>query len=62
MKWIMEHFGQALLVAAVLVALGALIIGMLNSDGTIATTFHDSITSLFDDMSSITGSGAGAGM
>lgn len=55
MKYIIEHFGPALVAMAIFIVLAGLIVSLLSSDGTIATQFKDTIVSFFTDMRSITG-------
>lgn len=54
MKKVFEHYGDAILAVIVLLALGAILVTALKSDGYVATEFFEAITSFFDDMKAIT--------
>ena len=55
MKYVMEHFGAALVAAAILLALATLIVSLLTGDGAIAQQFQNALSTFFSDMHSITG-------
>lgn len=47
MEQVMKHYGNAILAIIVLLALGAIIIAALSSDGYVATEFKNALTGLF---------------
>ena len=55
MKYIIEHYGPAILAVTVFIALGVLIAGMLVSNGAIATQFTGTVTNFFSQMKDATG-------
>lgn len=55
MKYVVEHYGSALVTIAILITLAALIVGMLASDGVIAQQFSNAITTFFTKMNAVTG-------
>lgn len=55
MKYIVEHYGPALVAIAVMVALAALIVGMLTNNGVLATQFSDALSTFFTKMNEATG-------
>ena len=55
MKYIMEHFGPAVVAAAVFILIGGLIAGLLANDGAIAKEFASTITNFFTQMKAATG-------
>lgn len=55
MKYIAEHYGAALVTFAVLIALAALVVAMLQKDGVIQQQFADALSSFFTKMSGVTG-------
>ncbi|MBO5246763.1 MAG: hypothetical protein J6B28_05815 [Eubacterium sp.] len=55
MEQVMKHYGNAILAAIVLLALGAIIVAALSSDGYVATEFKDALTGFFDSMSALRG-------
>lgn len=54
MKQVFEHYGNAILAAVVIVALGTILVTALKSDGYVATEFFEAITSFFDKMNTLT--------
>lgn len=55
MHQVMEHYGNAILAIIVLLALGAIIIAALSSDGYVASAFKDALTGFFSDMNGLRG-------
>ena len=55
MEQIMKHYGNAILTAVILLALGAIIIAALRSDGYVAEQFKNSITGFFSQMNGLQG-------
>lgn len=53
MEQVLKHYGDAILVVIVLLALGAILVTALTSDGYVAKEFHDALTGFFDSMSAI---------
>ena len=47
MEQVMKHYGNAILAIIVLLALGAIIIAALSSDGYVATEFKNALTGFF---------------
>lgn len=60
MKYIMEHYGSAILVSVALVALGIVVVALCTSDGFVAKQFQEAMSSFFDNMKGLTGAGGGA--
>ena len=54
MEQVMKHYGNAILAIIVLLALGAIIIAALSSDGYVATEFKNSLTGFFYRMNGLT--------
>ena len=54
MEQVMKHYGNAILAVIVLLALGAIIVAALSSDGYVATEFQKSLTSFFANMNGMT--------
>ena len=57
MKYIMEHYGAAILVSVALVALGVIVVALCTGDGFISTQFQTALQGFFtkmDGMSTIT--------
>ena len=54
MEQVMKHYGNAILVIIVLLALGAIIIAALSSDGYVATEFKNALTGFFSCMNGLT--------
>ena len=55
MEQVMKHYGNAILVIIVLLALGAILVAALTSDGYVATAFKDALTGFFDRMKKLSG-------
>lgn len=55
MKWIADHFGEAAVAFAVLIALGVLITGLLVSGGVVDMQFQSALTTFFERMLGSTG-------
>ena len=53
MEQVMKHYGNAILAIIVLLALGAIIIAALSSDGYVATAFKDALTGFFERMNAL---------
>lgn len=58
MKYIMEHYGAAILVSLTLLALGGVVILLCNGNGFVATQFQDALKSFFSSMNGLNGGGA----
>ena len=54
MKQIIEHYGAAILTVIVLLALGAILVTALTSDGYVAVAFRDVLEGFFTDMQAVT--------
>lgn len=54
MEQVMKHYGNAILAIIVLLALGAIIIAALSSDGYVATAFKNALTGFFSRMNGLT--------
>lgn len=52
----MKHYGNAILAIIVLLALGAIIVAALASDGYVAQEFEGALTGFFDQMNALGGS------
>ena len=55
MEQIFEHYGKAIITVIVLVALAAIIIVALKSDGYVAEAFQNMLEGFFDMMNGTTG-------
>lgn len=55
MEQVMKHYGNAILVIIVLLALGAILVAALTSDGYVATAFKEALTGFFGRMSALAG-------
>lgn len=55
MEQVMKHYGNAILVIIVLMALGAILVAALASDGYVATAFKDALTGFFTRMNGLAG-------
>lgn len=55
MKYIVEHFGPALVAMAIFIVLAGVIVGLLKTDGTVVSQFTDTLVSFFTDMRSVSG-------
>lgn len=53
MEQVMKHYGNAILAIIVLLALGAILIAALSSDGYVAGQFKEALTGFFEKMSSL---------
>lgn len=53
MKQVFEHYGNAILTVIVLLALGAILVAALASDGYVATAFQEALEGFFDSMSAL---------
>ncbi len=53
MEQVMKHYGNAILAVIVLLALGAIIVAALSSDGYVAMEFKNTLTGFFDNMNAI---------
>ena len=54
MEQVMKHYGNAILVIIVLLALGAILVA-LTSNGYVATAFKEALTGFFGRMSALAG-------
>ena len=55
MEQVMKHYGNAILVIIVLLALGAILVAALTSDGYVATAFKEALPGFFGRMSALAG-------
>ena len=53
MEQVMNHYGNAILAVIVLLALGAIIVAALSSDGYVAMEFKNTLTGFFDNMNAL---------
>lgn len=53
MEQVMKHYGNAILTVIVLLALGAIIVVALSSDGYVAAEFKNALTGFFDSMNAL---------
>ena len=53
MEQVMKHYGNAILAVIVLLALGAIIVAALSSDGYVAMEFKNTLTGFFDNMKAL---------
>ena len=53
MEQVMKHYGNAILVIIVLLALGAILVAALTSDGYVSTAFKASLPGLFELLSAL---------
>lgn len=53
MEQVMKHYGNAILAVIVLLALGAIIVAALSSDGYVAMEFKNPLTGFFDNMNAL---------
>ena len=51
----MKHYGNAILAVIVLLALGAILVAALKTDGYVANAFKTALEGFFSQMSSLTG-------
>ena len=54
MEQVMKHYGNAILAIIVLLALGAIIIAALSSDGYVATEVKNALPGVFSRMNGLT--------
>ena len=52
-RQVMKHYGNAILAVIVLLALGAIIVAALSSDGYVAMEFKNTLTGFFDNMNAL---------
>ena len=53
MEQVLKHYGNAILAVIVLLALGAILVTALKSDGYVATEFQQALEGFFDSMNAI---------
>ncbi|MBQ8278244.1 MAG: hypothetical protein IJZ23_00205 [Roseburia sp.] len=53
MEQVLKHYGDAILVVVVLLALGAILVAALTSDGYVAAAFRNALEDFFSNMSAI---------
>ncbi len=53
MEQVMKHYGNAILAVIVLLALGAILVAALASDGYVANAFKDAVPNFFSKMNAI---------
>ena len=53
MEQVLKHYGNAILAVIVLLALGAILVTALKSDGYVALEFQNAVENFFDSMSAI---------
>lgn len=53
MDQVMKHYGNAILAIVVLLALGAILVIALSSDGYVASAFKDALTGFFGNMNNL---------
>jgi len=53
MEQVLKHYGDAILVVVVLLALGGILITALTSDGYVAVAFRNALESFFSNMSAL---------
>lgn len=53
MEQVMKHYGNAILAVIVLLALGAIIVAALSSDGYVAMEFKNALTGFFANMNAL---------
>lgn len=53
MEQVMKHYGNAILAVIVLLALGAIIVSALSSEGYVASEFKNALTSFFSNMNGL---------
>lgn len=54
MEQVLKHYGDAILVVIVLLALGAILVAALTSDGYVAAAFRNALEGFFGSMSGLT--------
>lgn len=55
MKYVIEHYGPALVAAAIMIALAALVVSMITADGAVGQQFQQAMDNFFTGMNSIPG-------
>lgn len=53
MEQVIKHYGSAILTVIVLLALGAILVSALTSDGYVAEAFRNALEGFFGDMSAL---------
>ncbi len=53
MEQVMKHYGNAILAVIVLLALGAILVAALTSDGYVANAFKEAVTTFFSKMNAL---------
>ncbi|MBD5554553.1 MAG: hypothetical protein HDQ95_04185 [Roseburia sp.] len=53
MEQVMKHYGNAILAVIVLLALGAILVAALSSNGYVAQQFQSALTNFFSSMSGL---------
>lgn len=53
MEQVIKHYGSAILAIIVLLALGAILVTALTSDGYVAVAFRDALEGFFDSMNAV---------
>jgi len=53
MEQVLKHYGEAILVVIVLLALGAILVAALTSDGYVAAAFREALEGFFSSMSGL---------
>lgn len=53
MEQVMKHYGSAILAAIVLLALGAILVAALSSNGYVASEFKNALTGFFASMNGL---------
>ena len=54
MEQVLKHYGDAILVVVVLLALGGILITALTSDGYVAVAFRSAVEDFFSSMNALT--------
>lgn len=54
MEQVLKHYGDAILVVIVLLALGAILVTALTSDGYVAVAFRNALEGFFGSMNGLT--------
>lgn len=55
MKYVIEHYGPALVAAVIMIALAALVVSMIASDGAVGQQFQQAMENFFTEMNNIPG-------
>lgn len=53
MEQVLKHYGDAILVVVVLLALGGILVAALTSDGYVASAFRSALEGFFSNMSAL---------